>query len=242
MKIPLLLILVLAADAGSDGQSSANYNVAVNSLDGGGLRGTSDSYANNGSLGGFGGLVITGSPQETDRIGYAGQLYEITAFMLSAPNTNVNEGTSMPVYAVQLLDDGTLSPASSFARWSFTGPISGVSASGILTSASVSQNTLATVSASLEGWSASLNLMVVFTNAFPAGYNRIAAQLLSDGKMQLAFAGNAGAAYALDRTFNLAPANWVPQATNYATANIPILFTNTPNRATNNFWRIRLVP
>jgi hypothetical protein len=58
----------------------------------------------------------------------------------------------------------------------------------------------------------------------------------------LSITGTAGANYALDRTFNLAPPNWVPQVTNAAGTGGTLVFTNTPNPATNNFWRIRSVP
>jgi len=75
----------------------------------------------------------------------------------------------------------------------------------------------------------------------PAGYNKISGQLLSGGAMQLSFVGNASSNYALDRTFNLALTNWVPIATNTANAGGTLVFTNTPNSTTNNFWRIRSV-
>jgi hypothetical protein len=76
-----------------------------------------------------------------------------------------------------------------------------------------------------------------------AGYNHITGQLLSGGNMRLSFVGNAGASYALDRTFNLKPViNWVPQATNPADGNGILVFTNATNPGTNNFWRIRSVP
>ena len=73
-------------------------------------------------------------------------------------------------------------------------------------------------------------------------YNRIAIQLVSGGKVRLSFVGLDGTNYALDRTFNLAPVNWVPQTTNRADSVGVLVLTNTPNAATNNFWRIRSVP
>jgi alpha-tubulin suppressor-like RCC1 family protein len=76
----------------------------------------------------------------------------------------------------------------------------------------------------------------------PIVVNPIAIQLLSSGGVRLTYAGLAGTNYALDRSFNLAPINWVPQATNPAGAAGNVVFTNTPNPATNNFWRIRSVP
>jgi sugar lactone lactonase YvrE len=74
------------------------------------------------------------------------------------------------------------------------------------------------------------------------GYNQIVGQLLGDGDMQLAFVGVAGGKYALDSTVSLSPANWIPQATNQADANGNLIFTNTPDPTTNDFWRIRSVP
>jgi alpha-tubulin suppressor-like RCC1 family protein len=75
-----------------------------------------------------------------------------------------------------------------------------------------------------------------------APYNRISGQLLSGGKMQLSFVGMARANYALDRAARLSPTNWLPQATNPAGSFGALVFTNTPDATTNNFWRIRSVP
>jgi len=60
--------------------------------------------------------------------------------------------------------------------------------------------------------------------------------------MRLSFVGIGGGNYALDRSFSLSPANWIPQVTNPADANGNLSFTNTPDATTNNFWRIRSVP
>jgi alpha-tubulin suppressor-like RCC1 family protein len=73
-------------------------------------------------------------------------------------------------------------------------------------------------------------------------YNQITGQLLGTGDVQLAFTGIAGNSYALDAATSLAPPNWTPQATNTAGTYGALLFTNTPDPTTNNFWRIRSVP
>jgi len=75
-----------------------------------------------------------------------------------------------------------------------------------------------------------------------AAYNQIFGQLLGGTNMQLSFVGIANANYALDRSFSLAPPNWLPQVTNPANSFGALVFTNPPNPATNNFWRIRSVP
>jgi hypothetical protein len=73
-------------------------------------------------------------------------------------------------------------------------------------------------------------------------YNQVAAQMLAAGAVRLSYAGNSGASYALEHTFNLSPANWVPLATNSAGSSGFLEFTNIPNATTNNYWRIRSVP
>ena len=73
-------------------------------------------------------------------------------------------------------------------------------------------------------------------------YNKITGLPLSGGNLQFSFQGIAEANYALDRSFSLAPPNWIPQATNPANSFGALVFTNTPDPATNNFWRIRSVP
>ncbi len=82
----------------------------------------------------------------------------------------------------------------------------------------------------------------VLTVIVPPGFNQISSQLLNSGDMRLSFVGNAGINYALDCSFGLSPAHWIPQATNPADANGNLVFTNTPDSTTNNFWRIRSVP
>jgi hypothetical protein len=75
------------------------------------------------------------------------------------------------------------------------------------------------------------------------GYNEITGSPLSGGGMQFSYIGSPGTNYALDRTFNLSPpVTWTPQVTNTMSVSGVMLFTNTPVPATNNFWRVRLIP
>jgi alpha-tubulin suppressor-like RCC1 family protein len=76
------------------------------------------------------------------------------------------------------------------------------------------------------------------------GYNLISAQLVNDGsgRLSLPFVGIPGTNYALERSFSLISPSWVAQTTNTAGAGGVLTFTNAPNAATNNYWRIRSVP
>jgi alpha-tubulin suppressor-like RCC1 family protein len=85
----------------------------------------------------------------------------------------------------------------------------------------------------------------------PPNYNQINAQLANGGMVRLTYLALAPVIsdidpykvhfYALDRTFNLATPNWVPQATNYLDDLGGLVFINMPDATTNNFWRIRYV-
>ena len=85
----------------------------------------------------------------------------------------------------------------------------------------------------------------------PPNYNQINARFVSGGMVRLTYLALTPIIsdrdpyevhfYALDRTFNLATPNWVPQATNYLDNLGGLVFTNMPDATTNNFWRIRHV-
>ena len=91
------------------------------------------------------------------------------------------------------------------------------------------------ISGSVTSSAASLIVM-------PVGYNQISSPVLSDSQMFLSFVGLARTNYVLERSFTLSPANWIPQVTNLADMNGNLIFSNTPDPTTNNFWRIRSVP
>jgi hypothetical protein len=75
-----------------------------------------------------------------------------------------------------------------------------------------------------------------------ARMNQVLAGIGGDGRMRLYMAGLARTNYVLDRTFSLSPPLWVPLATNQTLGSGLMVFTNSPEPATNNFWRIRLAP
>ncbi|MBL9132125.1 MAG: hypothetical protein JNG86_13060, partial [Verrucomicrobiaceae bacterium] len=135
----LLLLSMLATVLHAAPRGSTSYSVPADSADSGGRRATSVSYTNHGSAGGITGVSSVPSPSETARAGYIGQLYEVTALQLAATPATVNEGATRQLGAVQLLDDLTTIaiPAGSIT-WSVqSGPLSGISAAGLATAATV---------------------------------------------------------------------------------------------------------
>ena len=73
----------------------------------------------------------------------------------------------------------------------------------------------------------------------PADYGQLVGRLMAGGTVVLSSVGVSESRYALERTFNLLPPDWVPLATNSAGAGGIVIFTNTPVPTTNNFWRVR---
>jgi hypothetical protein len=158
---PALLMVAPAVLAGT----SANYSLAPDAVDGGGLRGTSANYTLNGSamVGGAG-----ASAAYTARTGFAGQLAEL------------NEGASRQLNAILLYDDGSSSALSAGSvTWSVqSGPLTGITTSGLATTAAVYQDTAAVARGTYQAFTATLSLTVL--NILPDNFNTYAGDGLPD--------------------------------------------------------------
>lgn len=175
-----LFISLLTAAAHGGPRISTNYAVPTDTTDSGGRRTTSASYTNDGSIGGVIGLSTIAAPAETVKAGYIGQLTEVTALQLAATPTTVNETATRQLSASQLLDDLTTSvvPADSIT-WSVqSGPLTGISAVGLATAATVYQNTAATAQGSYAGLTGTLGLTVL--DSIPDNFGTYAADGLDD--------------------------------------------------------------
>lgn len=172
MKTPSLipftaLAVLISGPALAGPRTSANYTLATDTVDAGGRRTTSASYANDATVGGLAGISTVASPVETVKHGYAGQLYEVTGLLVSPASPNVNETATVSMAAWQFLDDATLlaMPAANVG-WSVVGgPLSGISTGGVATAGVVYQNTAATVQGSAGGFTGNANLTVLDTVA-----------------------------------------------------------------------------
>lgn len=164
----ICLVSVLAAthfSAHAGSRNSANYTIPTDVTDGGGRRSSSAAYRNDASIGGIGGISTVVAPARTAKHGYAGQLTEITNIVVSANPTNVDEGSTRQLAARLSYDDGTITPVAAAAvSWGVVnGPLSGVSAGGLVSAANVYQNTPATVRGASGGYSNTLGLLVINT-------------------------------------------------------------------------------
>ena len=172
----LLLAALLPAAAHAGPRTSATYAVLTDTADAGGRRTASAAYTNDASTGGAGGPAT--APAAAARAGYAGQLFDVTALVLTAAALNVNEGATVQLGAWPALDDATFLavPAASVA-WSATGPLS-IAASGAATAGVVFQNTSATAQGGFGGFTGTLALTVLNVN--PDDFGSYAADGLDD--------------------------------------------------------------
>lgn len=183
MKRNLILLFAFAfgsvAHAGS--RSSVNYNIATDSADAGGTRMTSLNYTQDGCVGGIAGLAISSALAETVKQGYAGQLYDVTDLRLdSAGATTVNETGALQLGAWQFLDDSSLLAIEpNLVTWGvISGPVSGISPSGLVTAGTVYQDTAASVQGGFGGFVGKLNLTVLET--LPDNFGSYAGDGLED--------------------------------------------------------------
>jgi hypothetical protein len=160
-----LFLALLTASAQAGPRTSANYSIITDTADAGGLRTTSAAYTNDGSAGAVTGLSTVASPLEVVRHGYAGQLYDIVGLSLDSASVgnNVNETATLQLAAWQLLDDTSfLAVNANSVAWSVvSGPITGISTSGLATVGAVPQNTAATAQGIFGGLTGTLNLTVI---------------------------------------------------------------------------------
>ncbi len=159
----LLAVLVTSTPAFAGSRTSANYSIATDTADAGGLRATSARYTNDGSAGGFAGVSTVAAPAKTAKAGYIAQLYEVTGFLVSASPSTLNEGTTRQLDAGHLLDDATLLAIDpSLVSWSvLSGPIVSISTTGLATAGIVYQHTAASVRGTYLGDLSPFNLTVL---------------------------------------------------------------------------------
>lgn len=159
--------------------SSNNYTLAPEAIDHGGQRGTSANYTLNSSAmpGGQG-----TSAAYTLRSGFAGQLADAiaTTLELSASPLTVNEGSTRQLAATLIFDDlSTQSLAASSITWSVqSGPLAGISTSGLATAAPVYQNSAAIAQGTYQSFTDTITLTVL--NTLPDNFGAYAADGIDD--------------------------------------------------------------
>lgn len=182
--------------------TSASYTLAPDTLDNGGLRGTSSNYTLNPSATpGNHGI----SPAYTLRTGFAGQLADViaTAIDITASPLTVNEGSTRQLGGALLFDDlSTIPLLGTDITWSVqSGPITSIGSNGLATAATVYQDTSAIVQGTYQSLAATLTLTVL--NSLPDNFSTYAADGIDDDwQVQYFGLNNPNAAPTVDPDFD----------------------------------------
>ena len=163
-----ICVAAFACAASAAPRSSADYSIAMESIDQGGATLASADYSMNASVNDTGSMASEATSGYLAKGGYVGQLFDVMGVIPTAPASTVNEGLTLQLGAAQILDDATLQPFSPpLAAWSIVGspsPLASINTRGLATAATVYQNTPATVRASYQGFAGTLNLTVLNVN------------------------------------------------------------------------------
>lgn len=146
-------------------RASQDYTITAEVLDCGGTAGNSSNYAILGSAGCVGSGVVA-APATAFRIGYMGQLCDLSSLQIIAATTTVNEGSSRQLSALATMDDDTFTKVlGSDLTWDvLSGPISSVSSQGLASAGLIYENTVASVQGVYGGISRTMELTVLNVN------------------------------------------------------------------------------
>lgn len=197
MKRPLIIASLLVFPLHAGPRTSTDYTLSPETTDSGGGRVSSINYTIDNAIGSPGG--VSSSANLLGKSGYAGQLYDVTGLALSAATATVNEGGTRQLAAQALLDDTTLLALDpSAVAWNvLTGPLTSISAGGLVTAGLVYQDTAATARGACGGGIGTLGLSVL--NTQPDNFGSYAGDGLDDGWQHQYFgADNPDAAPAMD--------------------------------------------
>jgi len=144
---------------------AATYSQQAITVDAGGAHAASASYSEQSSIGGISGITAVAAEGALAKAGYLGQIYDVSGIALTSTPASLAESSSAQLGALEALDDGTYLalPADSITWGVDSGPLTGVSPSGIATADVVAADSLAVVSGSYSNFNTTLDLTILDT-------------------------------------------------------------------------------
>lgn len=166
----IIIALACAATLHAGTRSSAAYTIPADTLDAGGRPSASAEYTQDASIGGISGAATSAVPARTLIAGYIAQLTPPAGLVITAAVPTVAENGTRQLSAAVIGDDGSIAAVpANLVNWSvFSGPLTGISGTGLVTAGTVPQNSAATVRGTYSGQTAFLSLTVtdVLTDNF----------------------------------------------------------------------------
>jgi hypothetical protein len=144
---------------------AATYSQQAITVDAGGGHGASASYSQQSCIGGISGITEVAAEGALAKAGYLGQIYDVSGIALTSTPASLAESSSAQLGALEALDDGTYLalPADSITWGVDSGPLTGVSPSGLATADVVASDSHAVVSGSYSIFNTTLDLTILDT-------------------------------------------------------------------------------
>lgn len=164
--LALILAVVFQESKSHAGQrSSVAYLVPAENIGTGGRPATSANYSLISCVGEVTGVSSGAFTSPTAKHGYIAQLADIMGLQLTALTATINETATQQLAGAQVLDDlTTITVPASSITWSIqSGPLSSISMGGLVTAATVYQNTAALAHGSYLNHTGTLGLTVLDT-------------------------------------------------------------------------------
>lgn len=178
----LLALFATALAAHAATRMSADYHITADTVDFGGRRATSANYTADGSLGPIVGVSSEDVSATVAKQGFIGQLYEILGYGLVASDYYPAELGTTQVSVVASLDDATtlvLDPGG-FTFSVLGGPLTSISATGLVTAAAVYEHTAAMVGAVSPAFAGQFELPLYVQDTQPDNFGSYAGDALAD--------------------------------------------------------------
>ena len=182
MRSILLAFGILTATATAGPRISADYAITAETLDFGGLQTTSVDYVIIGSIAPIVGVSAEATSATVAKHGYIGQLYDLLGYGLLASDYYPAELGTTQLFPVRIADDGTnvVIPTTGFTFSVVSGPVAGISPTGLVTAGAVYQNTNAVVGATSAAFAGQLQLQLHVQDTLPDNFGSYAGDGIPD--------------------------------------------------------------
>ena len=182
MKTHLIVSFLLSIKAIAAPRTSSDYAITTDTVDSAGQHTASAGglYGNDGSAGAV--VGVSSVPGEVTKHGFIGQLYELLGYGLLASNYYPAELGTTQLFPVRTADDGTntVIPTTGFTFSVLSGPITNISATGLVTAGAVYQNTTAVVGATSPAFVGQLTLPLYVQDTLPDNFGSYAGDGIPD--------------------------------------------------------------
>ena len=193
MRTYIILSTLILTAAAHAGRTSADYAITAEALDFGGQPVASADYTIDGSIGAVAGISGEATSAIVAKHGYSGQLYDLLGYsgLLASENYPPELGTTQ-LLLMRAADDGTriVTPTAGVTFSVLSGPLTGISPTGLVTAGAVYQETEAMVGATSAAFAGQFTFPLFVQDTIPDNFGSYAGDGIGDDWQFLHFGLN----------------------------------------------------